>query len=270
MAVTTRQLMGLGMPAALAELVASIGTGSAALNNNSFLKWTTSTGTERGIIGLNASDQVEIVTGTADAADTEYVTITGGGALATDGSRGARLLLAGNEASGVTGLAYMQSGNQTTGHVQLDAVNASSNIEFLRNAVRAFYIDGNADLISDASTGRNVSLQRAGTAVGQNIQNTVSAAGANIGTATQLTSVFTNVTTVGASTGVKLWIPTVIGAMLVVRNGGANALSLYPPDASGSINGGGGGAAVSIATGAIAFCVYLAANTWIACEAPAA
>ncbi len=37
--VTDTQLMGLGMPAALATTVASIGQGSAVMNNASYLKW---------------------------------------------------------------------------------------------------------------------------------------------------------------------------------------------------------------------------------------
>lgn len=68
----------------------------------------------------------------------------------------------------------------------------------------------------------------------------VTAAGTSAGSATQLTFVYNNVTTVGAGAGVKL-PPTEMGETIIVRNGGANPLLVYPYDANSSINNVGSG-----------------------------
>lgn len=63
----------------------------------------------------------------------------------------------------------------------------------------------------------------------------VTAAGTSAGDATALTFVYNNVTTTDAGTGVKL-PPTEAGETIIVRNGGANPLTVYPYDASSTIN----------------------------------
>ena len=68
----------------------------------------------------------------------------------------------------------------------------------------------------------------------------VSAAGTSAGNATQLTFVYNNVTTVGSGAGVKL-PQTEMGETIIVRNGGANPLLVYPYDANSSINSVGSG-----------------------------
>lgn len=55
----------------------------------------------------------------------------------------------------------------------------------------------------------------------------VTAAGTSAGNATALTHVYNNVTTVGSGEGVKL-PPTEMGETIIVRNGGANPLLVYP------------------------------------------
>ena len=77
---------------------------------------------------------------------------------------------------------------------------------------------------------------------------TVAAAGSTQATATPLTSRFNAVTTVAASAGVSLPANAAPGTVVFVQNGGANALSVYPATATGTINGGAAGAAVSLAT----------------------
>lgn len=68
----------------------------------------------------------------------------------------------------------------------------------------------------------------------------VTAAGTSAGNATQITYVYNNVTTVGAGAGVKL-PPTEMGETIIVKNGGANPLTVYPYDAGSSINNAGYG-----------------------------
>jgi len=61
------------------------------------------------------------------------------------------------------------------------------------------------------------------------------AAGTSAGNATQISYVYTNVTTTGAGAGVKL-PQAEMGATIIVKNSGANPLTVYPYDASSSIN----------------------------------
>jgi hypothetical protein len=75
----------------------------------------------------------------------------------------------------------------------------------------------------------------------------VTAAGSTLSTATPLQSRFNNVSTVAASTGVSLPVNAPAGLVVFVRNTGANALSVYPATAAGTISGGSAGAAVSLA-----------------------
>lgn len=63
----------------------------------------------------------------------------------------------------------------------------------------------------------------------------LSAAGSTQGTATALTAGINMVSTVAASTGVKLLTPTIAGVWQLVYNGGANPLNVYP-QTSGTIN----------------------------------
>ena len=68
----------------------------------------------------------------------------------------------------------------------------------------------------------------------------VTAAGTSAGNATQLTYVYNNVTTAASGTGVKL-PQTEMGETIIVKNGGANALKVYPYDTNSSINSAGFG-----------------------------
>lgn len=68
----------------------------------------------------------------------------------------------------------------------------------------------------------------------------VTAAGTSAGNATALTHVYNNVTTVGSGAGVKL-PPTEMGETIIVRNGGANKLTVYPYEATSTINSAGSG-----------------------------
>lgn len=63
----------------------------------------------------------------------------------------------------------------------------------------------------------------------------VTAAGTSAGDATAITFVYNNVTTTASGAGVKL-PQTEQGETIIVRNGGANALTVYPYDANSSIN----------------------------------
>jgi len=92
------------------------------------------------------------------------------------------------------------------------------------------------------------------------ISAAVSAAGSTQGTATALTTMINNVTTVAASSGVAL--PTAVaGYIVIVRNGGANALNVYPA-AGASINAGADNAAHSLPVGAMIQYVATSTTKW--------
>ena len=68
----------------------------------------------------------------------------------------------------------------------------------------------------------------------------VTAAGTSAGDATAITFVYNNVTTTGVGAGVKL-PPTEMGETIIIKNGGANALTVYPYSAASTINNAGFG-----------------------------
>jgi hypothetical protein len=63
----------------------------------------------------------------------------------------------------------------------------------------------------------------------------VSAAGTSAGNATAITFVYNNITTVTSGAGVKL-PPTEMGELIWITNSGANALTVYPYEATSTIN----------------------------------
>jgi hypothetical protein len=91
---------------------------------------------------------------------------------------------------------------------------------------------------------------------------TLSAAGSTIADATDLTKVVTNVSTVGSGQGVQLpdWS---IGSLVILRNSGANALTVYPSGTGVKINGGSDGAGVTVAATEVAFLIRVSATNWI-------
>jgi hypothetical protein len=97
-------------------------------------------------------------------------------------------------------------------------------------------------------------------AVNGSLETGITAAGATQATAYQLTKVISNVTTTAASTGVLLPAGLAAGDHTIVRNGGANALTVYPQGA-GTING---AATLSIAAGKVAYLINIDGINWIA------
>jgi hypothetical protein len=112
-----------------------------------------------------------------------------------------------------------------------------------------------------AAGGGNIVMTVGSTSLRQPTVTGITAAGTNSATATALSAVINNVTTVASGTGVRLWAAG-IGSVIHVRNGGANALLVYP-NTGGTINGGGVDVGVSIAVGAIGTFMVTASNTWI-------
>lgn len=72
-------------------------------------------------------------------------------------------------------------------------------------------------------------------AIGGQVQSSISAAGTTISDATALTASINVVTTAAASSGVKLQ-DMEIGDSVEILNSGANAVTVYPPTSSDTIN----------------------------------
>lgn len=110
-------------------------------------------------------------------------------------------------------------------------------------------VDGlQAETVSTAPT-RSVSLA-------------LTAAGTVIGDALALVSLVNVVSTTAASTGVSL-PDAPIGSQVIVQNNGANALNVWPHSASGTLNGGSAGAAVTCAAAAGNICTRLSSTDWL-------
>jgi len=109
-------------------------------------------------------------------------------------------------------------------------------------------------------------VQGAGTSGGQtqaicgDVSASVTAAGSVAGDAASVSAVVTRVATAASGTGVKIPAPEV-GAMMVVRNDGANTLTVYP--ASGTING---AASDSIVAGKANLFFGTSATTWVSLD----
>lgn len=163
----------------------------------------------------------------------------------------------------------LNGGNSATAHITAALGHASANF-FVQNEggsnMWTFSTAGN--ITQNASSGGDIVLSKAQTNIYLPSTNNITAAGTTVADATQLTAVFNNVTTVAASTGVKAWNHS--PALIWIRNGGANTLTVYGNDASATINGGAAGAGVTVVVGAMVGMLKIATNTWIAFEAPAA
>ena len=88
--------------------------------------------------------------------------------------------------------------------------------------------------------------------------------GATLAAALELTAFNSIITVSGVSTSVRL--PTIwpIGQMGIIDNRGANTVSLFPPTAAMTINGGSAGAAVTIVAGNLNLVVRVSATDFSA------
>lgn len=202
-----------------------------------------------------------LLAGTLDGSDTARMAMSGGGALSS--TRGGDIRLYGNEHASQPGDVSINAGGVTNGSVDLGASDATGTITASTAGLTRLTVEADGDLALDATNGGSIVITKVSTGVSQPAATGLTAAGTTITDALQLTSVYNNVTTAAASTGVKLWNPQV-GGNVVVRNGGANNLALYPANSSGTINGGSAGAAITLTTAAkqVANCAYVATNTW--------
>lgn len=209
------------------------------------------------------SATVVITPATTDGADNGSVAINGGGADST--TRGGSVDVYGNEHATQAGNVLISSGVITASGVVITAAAATSSagIKFNNATGTQWSIDSSGNLVQGAQ-GNSLTLTTAQTSVQLSAASGLTAAGTTITDALQLTSIYNNVTTAGANTGVKLWNP-LVGTTLIVKNSGANDLKLYPANASGVFNAiaAGGSTTLTTAGKQIATCHYVATNLWM-------
>lgn len=98
--------------------------------------------------------------------------------------------------------------------------------------------------------------------VTQGFENGITAAGTIITDAFDLSRTVNNITTAALNTGVQLF-QAPVGVPVYVRNGGANPVNVFPPDASSNINGGSNGAAVILANTELGIFIRMTSTAWI-------
>ena len=99
-------------------------------------------------------------------------------------------------------------------------------------------------------------------AINGRVAATVSAAGTTLSDATQLDSTTNYLSTVAASTGVKLFNGE-IGDTMTVYNGGANPVVVYPHSSTGTINQLSAGTGHTLATSTRADYTRVTSTKWI-------
>ena len=99
------------------------------------------------------------------------------------------------------------------------------------------------------------------TAICGDVASALPATGSSATDALQLSAVVSRVSSAAASTGVKLPAPEA-GAMMVVRNDGANTITVYPPTGS-TING---SASNTIAAGKADLYFGTSGTTWVSLD----
>lgn len=98
--------------------------------------------------------------------------------------------------------------------------------------------------------------------LGEDVATGLSATGSVIGDAYAISAEVSRFETVALNTGAILPGANV-GKTYYVKNDGANALDVYPHDASGVINGLSAGAPAIVAAGELAICKRLSQTNWI-------
>lgn len=243
MADIRNSFVGLGLPAELANLLGRlIGISSV----------------QGAIVGDVVSSAFKVAVGTSDGADNASLKLSGGGD--TTVARSGVILLYGNESAGAGGV-EIYGGAGSTGYILLSGTGANGFVVVKPNSVETWRFSVGGNLTQNVTDGGNIVLTKASTAVAEPYTTGITAEGTVIGDATALTSVTNVITTAAASTGVKLW-DAPLGSEVFVYNGGANTVNVWPTGASDTINGGSGGAAITIAAGKARIFKRLSATAW--------
>jgi len=199
---------------------------------------------------------------TSDGTDNKLLILAGGGSNAV--GRGSFIELSGNEhANG--GAVNIWGGAISTGHINSVIGHSSAKIQFFNASTAVMWdINNSGNITQNSSNGGNIVFQKNSTGMVFTADNAVSAAGSSASDATLLTKNVNFVSTVAASTGVKLWDGGAGFGPIVVRNGGANTLTVYAPTGH-TINGSGNSQTCSTTQTIIYF--QVSSTNWVALKA---
>jgi hypothetical protein len=150
--------------------------------------------------GITAGQVFDVRATTADAADNGTVSVTGGGAVGS--SRGAYVQVYGNESGVGPGIADLVAGNVAGGKIRLYTFGAQP-VEISTNNLLRFSVSTAGDLVSDATSGGNIVMSKAGATLALQ-EGTAGAACSGTVTGTGTTAV--TVATTCAKTGARIFI----------------------------------------------------------------
>lgn len=227
------------------------------------------------------------LTGTVFSLTIPVVTSSGGTGLTTIGSAN-QVLGVNNGASGLeyksvasgTAINVVHTANTITVNntgvtsavagTGIGVSGATGAVTITNNGVTAIAGTTNQVTLSGATGSVTVSTPATFTAPGyvavttglyESTSAAVSAAGSNQGTATALTASYNVVTTVAASSGVILPVPTLNGWAITVVNKGANPLAVYP-NSGGAIDGAATNVAITVPINAYVRIENSSATQW--------
>lgn len=186
----------------------------------------------------------------ADAADTGFSAICGGGANAN--GRGAKFLAYGADHATLPGIAFVVGDG---GPVRLQTISSSHDIDFQPGQSTMWSVTGaTGNLTCNSSNGGHINFARDGKALFFTVDAAAAAAGTNQGTATAIAKVITQVT---SGTGGMLLPAAVAGfTLLFITNVSGSAINIYP-NTGDQFEDQAANAAVSLAnrTGMICWCI---------------
>ena len=176
---------------------------------------------------VSASADFGIFHNTIDGSDNRSSTFGGGGAAATDGSRGAYFEAFGNDHASSAGKARLYSGNATGSIIALLAKASDGEIIFHTVSADRWKVEADGDFAQSAGGG-NLVFSIAGKGVRDTVE-TVSGAGTVQADALQSTKTIVNITGGANNSGVKVLATIPIGGMQIFYNANAsNTINLYP------------------------------------------
>lgn len=263
----TSNLMGLGMPGALANEVAIM---QDSLSSTAALSFYPRSDAQRKIAfdassdtsitmtfgdgGTTAAQNLSIIGSTGSGDDDATLQLSGAGAI--NNGRGANLVLKGENVVSGGGDATLSA----PGNIYVNGSGADSTIVLYTNAAARWTVGATGTLTSDATNGASLVFAKAGTGVVQYV-GTLAAAGSTQGDAGQIVSHLTTITAADATKGVKLPATPVAGETYTVINTANAVLKLYPGTGD-TISGLAANANMSLAAYTSTECVAVSASAW--------
>lgn len=138
---------------------------------------------------------------------------------------------------------------------------------FGSNSLDRVAIDSSGNMVQDATNGGNLTWTKASTGLAVATATGITTAGSNLATATALTAVYNEISSNTAGQGVFLWTAA-FGTIVLVVNGTTTPLTVYPHSASGTINSGSAGVAVTVSPGSTGFFIPRTTTDWRYREVP--